>query len=91
MLTLAYKYRQACVLVTHDVDEAIYLADRVVVLSRLPTRVVREIAVELEKPRDQLATKEDPHYLELRHEVITLIRSMSAETKRDPSVGAVRS
>jgi NitT/TauT family transport system ATP-binding protein len=81
LLVLAKKYEQTCVLVTHDVDEAVYLADRIVVLSRRPTTVIADIAVDLAKPRDQLATREDRAYLDLRHEVITLIRSMRADTR----------
>ena len=76
LLDLARRYDQTCVLVTHDVDEAVYMADRIVVLSRRPTTVVTELPVALPKPRDQLATREDRAYLDLRHEVIHLIRSM---------------
>jgi len=76
LLDLAQRFNQTCLLVTHDVDEAVYMADRVVVLSRRPTHVVTDLKVDLPKPRDQLATREHPTYLALRHEVITMIRAM---------------
>ncbi len=76
LLELAQRFNQTCLLVTHDVDEAVYMADRVIVLSRRPTRVVADLPVALPKPRDQLATRELRAYLDLRHEVITMIRSM---------------
>ena len=76
LLDLAASYRQSCLLVTHDVDEAVYLADRVVVLSRRPTRVVQEFAVPLGKPRDQIATREERGYLDIRHQVLERIRAM---------------
>jgi ABC-type nitrate/sulfonate/bicarbonate transport system ATPase subunit len=44
--------RKTCVLVTHDVEEACELADRVVVLSRRPARVLENIPIALERPRD---------------------------------------
>ena len=75
LLGIARQFRQTCVLVTHDVDEAIYMGDRIVVLSARPTRVVREIAVPLSRPRDQIVTREQPAFLEIRHEVMSLIRS----------------
>jgi NitT/TauT family transport system ATP-binding protein len=76
LLDLTKRFNQTCLLVTHDVDEAVYMADRVIVLTRRPTRVMADLPVRLAKPRDQLATREHPDYLHLRHEVITMIRSM---------------
>jgi NitT/TauT family transport system ATP-binding protein len=64
------------VFVTHDVEEAVYLADRVIVIHGTPGRLVHEVRTELPRPRDQLATREHPEFLRLRHEVITMIRSL---------------
>jgi NitT/TauT family transport system ATP-binding protein len=74
LLGIAGRYRQTCVLVTHDVEEAIYMGDRIVVLSSRPSRVVREIAVPLPRPRDQIETRETPAFLQIRHELLSLIR-----------------
>ena len=62
------------VLVTHDIDESVYLADRVVVLSRPPTQVAAEITVDLPRPRDQIETKASAGFVALRVEVARLIR-----------------
>lgn len=56
-------------LVTHDVDEAVYLADRVVVLSSGPARGVAQLAVDLPRPRHQLATRALPGFSALRAQV----------------------
>ena len=61
-------------LVTHDVDEAVYMADKVIVLSTRPACVVEEIAIDLPYPREQLATKESAAFLHLRHHVLTSVR-----------------
>lgn len=82
VLDLAARYKQTCLLVTHDVDEAVYVADRVIVLSCRPATVVQEMVVPLAKPRDQLATREDRVYLDLRHEVLSRIRSMRKPSAR---------
>jgi NitT/TauT family transport system ATP-binding protein len=57
------------VFVTHDVEEAVYLSDRVVVLSGRPAGVGLTLDIALPRPRDQIATKETPEYLDLRHRV----------------------
>ena len=59
--------------VTHDIEEAILLSDRVLVLSQRPSRVIAEIDVDLPRPRDQLKTKELPRFLELREEIYALV------------------
>ncbi|MFL4476228.1 ABC transporter ATP-binding protein [Paeniglutamicibacter sp. MACA_103] len=63
------------VFVTHDIDEAVYLGDRVIVLSGAPTTVNRNIPVDLPRPRDQRDTKLLPEYAQLRAEVFELIQS----------------
>ncbi len=62
------------VLVTHDIDESIYLADRVVALSGHPSTVLEVLHIDLERPRDQLSTKEDDRFLANRHRIFELLR-----------------
>jgi NitT/TauT family transport system ATP-binding protein len=71
ILQLWDKYRFTIVLVTHDVDEAVFLADRVVMLSQRPTAVLRDIPVSLPRPRDAINTRERPEFLELRHLILS--------------------
>jgi NitT/TauT family transport system ATP-binding protein len=74
-------------LVTHDIDEAVYLADRIVVLSASPARVRKTITVDLPRPRDQIATKELPEFARLRASVFALIKAESAG--REPADASV--
>jgi NitT/TauT family transport system ATP-binding protein len=60
--------------VTHDIDESIYLSDRVVVLTHAPTEVKEIISVDLPLPRDQISTKELPDFAHLRAHVYRLIK-----------------
>ncbi|MQA74466.1 MAG: ATP-binding cassette domain-containing protein [Solirubrobacterales bacterium] len=57
------------VFVTHDVEEAVYLGDRVIVLAGKPAGVAREFDVSLKRPRHQITTREQPEFLDLRHRV----------------------
>lgn len=56
-------------LITHDVDEAVFLADRIAVLSNRPSAVEKVEATGLPRPRESLATREMPRFLALRHEL----------------------
>lgn len=66
------------VMVTHDIEEAIFLADRVFVLSGRPTRLLAEIPVDLPRPRDAVSTKALPEFLELRKKILGLIEGVNA-------------
>jgi NitT/TauT family transport system ATP-binding protein len=61
------------VFVTHDLDEAIYLADRVLVLAGAPGHIALELRTDLPRPRHQLATREAASYLRARHRLGELL------------------
>jgi NitT/TauT family transport system ATP-binding protein len=63
------------VLVTHDIDEAVYLADRVVVLTGAPSRVQEIVDVPLERPRSQLVTRSSEPFGRLRRHLMELVTS----------------
>jgi len=64
--------------VTHDIDEAAYLADRVLVLGKGPGRVVGEIEVGLSRPREQTSTRSSARFLAVRNEIHALISARGA-------------
>ena len=61
------------VLVTHDIDEAVYLADRIVVLSKAPSVVAQLVDIPLERPRNQVRTRNDPEFAHLRTHILELV------------------
>ena len=60
--------------VTHDIDEAVYLGQRVIVLSGAPTVVAEDLAIDLPDERDQLSTRGDARFTELRGHIYGLIQ-----------------
>jgi NitT/TauT family transport system ATP-binding protein len=61
------------VFVTHDVEEAVYLSDRIAVLSRRPSRIERVIDTGLPRPRHPIETRENPIFLRHRHELLNTL------------------
>jgi NitT/TauT family transport system ATP-binding protein len=66
--------RVTVVHVTHDIDEAVYLGDRILVLSSAPGRVLGSIEVHLARPRAQTATRSAPRFIAVRNEIHQIIR-----------------
>jgi ABC-type nitrate/sulfonate/bicarbonate transport system ATPase subunit len=62
------------IFITHDVDEAVFLADRLIVLKGKPASIGLDVMTELPEQRDQVATKELPRFLELRHSIYQAVR-----------------
>jgi NitT/TauT family transport system ATP-binding protein len=79
VLRVREEFAVTILFVTHDIDESIYLSDRVVVLTHAPTDVKEIAEVDLPFPRDQIATKELPDFTQLRAHIYRLIRREHVE------------
>lgn len=78
VLSLVAARAVTVIFVTHDLEEAIYLGDRVIGLLPHPGRIGIELNVDLPRPRDQLATREDVEFLRLRRELFDFIKASEA-------------
>ncbi|MET9388729.1 ABC transporter ATP-binding protein [Streptomyces sp. NPDC002928] len=74
VLTLHAETKATIVFVTHDLEEAAYLADRVLVLHGTPAGIVEDLRTEVPRPRDQLETRTLPRYREVRDRLGRLLR-----------------
>lgn len=70
------KFGTTVVFVTHDVDEAVFLADRVLVMSAAPGRIIRDLKIDLPRPRDPEMVV-DPVYIAAKKEYLQYIRAES--------------
>jgi sulfonate transport system ATP-binding protein len=64
------KFKNTVIFVTHNIEEAVYLADRILILSNKPTTIKGNIMVDLPRPRDYI----DPKFMAIREEVTEMIR-----------------
>jgi NitT/TauT family transport system ATP-binding protein len=78
--------------VTHDIDESVYLGERVIILSSSPTIILEDLRIDLPAERDQLETRSMPEFVEQRHHVYEQIqkakRGYNADTASVPAVAA---
>jgi len=73
------------IMITHDVDEAVLLSDRIVMMTNGPAATVGEVLdIKLERPRNRIALADDAEYNHYRHEVLSFLY----EKQRKPDEGA---
>lgn len=87
LLAIWERTRQTIVYVTHNIHEAVYMADRVIVLSRRPGRVLAEAKIELPRPRAERMLGE-PAFVGAVERIWALIRDQAAEALRTETSGA---
>jgi NitT/TauT family transport system ATP-binding protein len=73
LLRLWSELKLTVVFVTHDIAESIYLSDEILVLSRAPSRILKRLEVDIPRPREQLATRESPRFLQYRRELYDMV------------------
>ncbi|SFV26150.1 ABC transporter ATP-binding protein [Hyphomicrobium facile] len=81
LLSIWDKLRPTVVFVTHDIEEAIFLADRVVVMQTYPGRIAREFAIDIPRPRSAEVLN-DHAFIERRREITDVIRVEARKTFR---------
>jgi len=84
LLALWDQTRKTILYVTHNIHEAVYLADRVIVLSRRPGRVLAEIPIELKRPRTE-AMMGEPAFIDAADRIWALIKTQAREALADPA------
>ena len=69
------KTKQTVIFITHSIDEAITMGDRIVVMTAGPGRIKAILNVDISRPRYQLEIREHPRYQELRHEIWKMLQA----------------
>jgi NitT/TauT family transport system ATP-binding protein len=77
LLELWARMRTTVLFVTHDIDEALFLADRVLILSRAPGRIIEELAVRCDRPR-HTGQLTDAEFIERKRRCLALLRHTSS-------------
>ena len=69
LLRLWAELKTTILFITHDIEEAIYLSDRIWVLSRRPSQIIQELKIDFPRPRHQVTTRAAGRFMELRNDI----------------------
>jgi len=78
VLQLWEELRTTILFITHDIEEAVYLSDRILLLSQRPSRIIEELSIDFARPRNQVITRSQPRFMEIRNRIYQRIRNESA-------------
>ena len=83
LLTIVHKTQSTVVMVTHDVDEAVLLSDRIVMMTNGPSATIGEVVnIELHRPRNRVELAESTQYLGYRKAVIDFLYTRQAHVEK---------
>ncbi|MEA2321380.1 MAG: NitT/TauT family transport system ATP-binding protein [Solirubrobacteraceae bacterium] len=88
VLRVRHDFGVTVLFVTHDIDESVYMGDRVVILTPRPARVHEVLDVDLPRPRHQVETKELPQFAHLRAHVYRAIKGTQDEADGRAGAGS---
>jgi NitT/TauT family transport system ATP-binding protein len=74
LLRILESEKKTMIFVTHSIDEAILLGDRIVIMSRRPGRIREILPVDIPRPRKILSVRSHPHYIELRNAIWEMLK-----------------
>lgn len=84
LMEIQARLNNTVIMITHDVDEAVLLSDRIIMMTNGPSATIGEILdVNLERPRDRLALAEDPTYNHYRAEVVKFLHERHQKPGKD--------
>ncbi|HEV8719015.1 MAG TPA: ABC transporter ATP-binding protein [Candidatus Binatia bacterium] len=79
LLRLWQELRTTILFITHDIEEAIYLSDRIWVLSQRPSQIIQELKIAFPRPRDQVTTRAETRFMKIRNDIYRQISNRGAE------------
>ncbi|MCG8670452.1 MAG: ABC transporter ATP-binding protein, partial [Pseudomonadales bacterium] len=85
LMEIQNELNNTVIMITHDVDEAVLLSDRIVMMTNGPAATIGEILdIHLERPRDRVSLAEDPEYTHLRSEVLKFLYEKQRKVENLP-------